>query len=380
MKNYYSVKEIAKLSGVTKRTIQFYDKRGILKPSYINEHGYRFYSDNDFLKLQKILSLKYIGLPLSDIKTIMVSESDIDIRDSLTMQKKLIEKKIIELKQIDKTLDDILDKNIINLEEITLLSHMFSLNDEISEHYKNSNNLDVRINLHRMYSQNKTPWFKWLSEEYELKGKVLELASGNGEFWEYINDDNLDITISDISKGMINDAYKNIKNEKYHFLVMDFDNIEYPDDYFDVVIINHGLFYSQNINKTIKEIKRVLKKGGILYSSTYSVNHMKEIDKLVKDFDNRISLSKNNLYDVFGLDNGVSILSKHFSHVSRKDYDDCLIVDNPDAIISYVLSCHGNQNEYLLDSIEKFKKFIISKMRDGKFFVTKEAGYFKCIK
>lgn len=380
MKNYYNVSEIARLSGVTKRTIQFYDKKGILKPSYINEHGYRFYSDNDFLKLQKILSLKYIGLSLNDIKTIMVSESDINIKDSLNMQKKLIEKKITELKQISKTLDDILEKDLIKLEEITLLSHMFSLNDEISDHYKNSNNLDVRINLHRLYSQNKTPWFKWLAEEYELNGKVLELASGNGEFWEYVENKNLDVTISDISRGMINDAYKNIRTDKYHFLVMDFDNIEYPDEYFDVVIINHGLFYSQNINKTIKEIKRVIKKGGILFASTYSSNHMKEINELVKDFDNRITLSKNNLFDVFGLDNGITILSNHFTSIIKKVHDDYLIVDNPEAIISYVLSCHGNQNDYLLDSIDKFKEFILSRMNNGKFYITKEAGYFKCIK
>ena len=61
---YYTSGEFARKANVTLRTIRYYDKQGILKPSKVNEKGYRYYTDGDFAKLQKILSLKYLGFSL----------------------------------------------------------------------------------------------------------------------------------------------------------------------------------------------------------------------------------------------------------------------------------------------------------------------------
>ena len=51
MDQYYTTGEFARMAHVTIRTIRYYDKKGLLKPSFINESGYRMYSDEDFLKL-----------------------------------------------------------------------------------------------------------------------------------------------------------------------------------------------------------------------------------------------------------------------------------------------------------------------------------------
>ena len=65
---YYSSGEFARMAQVSVRTIRFYDKQNILKPSYITPAGARFYTDSDFVKLQQILLLKYLGFSLEDIK------------------------------------------------------------------------------------------------------------------------------------------------------------------------------------------------------------------------------------------------------------------------------------------------------------------------
>ena len=44
---YYSSGEFAKMADVTLRTIRYYDRQNLLKPSYVNEHGARFYTDSD---------------------------------------------------------------------------------------------------------------------------------------------------------------------------------------------------------------------------------------------------------------------------------------------------------------------------------------------
>ena len=84
---------------------------------------------------------------------------------------------------------------------------------------------------------------------------------------------------------------------------------------------------------------------------------MHEITKLIKDFDERITLSDHKLYDVFGLENGEEQLKKVFSQVKEIDYEDELLVDQPEPLISYILSCHGNQHEYLNHRYLEFKDF-----------------------
>ena len=57
---YYSSGEFAKKANVTVRTIRYYDKQNILKPSLLTEDGVRFYTDSDFTRLQQILLFKYL--------------------------------------------------------------------------------------------------------------------------------------------------------------------------------------------------------------------------------------------------------------------------------------------------------------------------------
>ena len=57
---YYSSGEFARMAHVTLRTVRYYDKQDILKPSLVTESGARFYTDEDFARLQQILLLKYL--------------------------------------------------------------------------------------------------------------------------------------------------------------------------------------------------------------------------------------------------------------------------------------------------------------------------------
>ena len=73
---YYSSGEFAKMAQVTLRTIRYYDKQNILKPSYVNDYGARFYTDEDLAKLQQILLLKYLGFSLDEIQEITSDNFD----------------------------------------------------------------------------------------------------------------------------------------------------------------------------------------------------------------------------------------------------------------------------------------------------------------
>ena len=85
----YKVSEFAEQAGVTVRTLHHYDRLGLLKPSGRNAAGYRLYRDSDLVRLQQIVTLKFIGLPLKEIKALLDGGSP-ELRDALRLQRSLL--------------------------------------------------------------------------------------------------------------------------------------------------------------------------------------------------------------------------------------------------------------------------------------------------
>jgi ubiquinone/menaquinone biosynthesis C-methylase UbiE len=149
----------------------------------------------------------------------------------------------------------------------------------------------------------------------------------------------------------------------------------------DLVVANHVMFYVKNPEKALAEITRVLKPGGVFICSTYGQTHMKEISALVQEFDPHISLSEVKLYEAFGLDTGENQLKPFLKEVQLRRYEDRLRVTDVKPLLDYIMSCHGNQHEYLNARYEKFKAFLEEKLsRKGYLEITKDAGMFYCIK
>ena len=74
MKDRYLVKEFADLTKVTVRTLHYYDQVGLLKPSFEKPNGYRVYTDADLWKLQQIVTLKFMGFSLGQIRRLLDSK------------------------------------------------------------------------------------------------------------------------------------------------------------------------------------------------------------------------------------------------------------------------------------------------------------------
>ncbi|OPJ60774.1 MerR family transcriptional regulator [Clostridium oryzae] len=392
-KCYYTSGEFAKKANVSVRTIRYYDNQGVLKPSHISESGYRLYTDSDFAKLQKILILKYLGFSLEEIIDITINDNDHDyLKHSFELQLKLVREKIEHLKLVEQSIQEtskVFDVNQdIDWNRIIHLIHITNMEKTLIEQYKNSSNVNARIELHKNYSVNPVGWFQWIFSKLKLKPgmRILEIGCGNGELWKVNRSfipKEASLTLSDISMGMLNDAKENLKDIETDITFQQFDChcIPAEDKSFDMIIANHVMFYLKDRDKALNEIKRVLKNSGSFYCSTYGKEHMKEIEQLVKEFDSRIALSEVNLYDIFGLENGESELKNYFHEVSKYIYDDYLLVDNELPLLDYILSCHGNQHEYLNSKYVEFKNFIIQKInKKNGLRITKMAGIFCCKK
>lgn len=386
---YYSSGEFARMAQVSVRTIRFYDKQNILKPSYVNPSGARFYTDSDFARLQQILLLKYLGFSLDDIREMTINDTDYHfLLNALTLQKQLVQDRIEQMQlvrnAIEKTVSAIQQEHQVDWSQMLDLIHLTGMEKTLKAQYLNATNITARIQLHRDFSQNRQGWFPWIFEHCGIQEKmsILELGCGNGALWSENRDalpEQISIVLSDISRGMLRDARRNIGQEdsRFSFQCFDCHKIPFPDNSFDLVIANHLLFYCENISQVCGEVTRVLRPQGKFLCSTYGTEHMKEISNLVQEFDGRIVLAAENLYEHFGLENGQAILEHHFSSVECFHFDDHIFLNQPEPLIQYILSCHGNQNQLLLDRYKDFRSFVEKKTRKG-FSITKEAGIFLC--
>ena len=104
---YYSSGEFARMAHVTLRTIRYYDKQDILKPSFVSEAGARFYTDEDFARLQQILLLKYLGFSLDDIREMTIDDADYHFMlNALNIQLKLVQDRIEQMQLVEKAIKD----------------------------------------------------------------------------------------------------------------------------------------------------------------------------------------------------------------------------------------------------------------------------------
>ena len=388
---YYSSGEFARMAHVTLRTVRYYDKQDILKPSLVTESGARFYTDEDFARLQQILLLNYLGFSLDDIREMTIGDSDYHFMlNSLNIQLRLVRDRIEQMQLVEKAIQDtaqaIQEQHTIDWSQMLNLIHLTGMEKSLKNQYQNATNISSRINLHSLYSQNKQGWFPWIFQQCHIKPRlrILELGCGDGTLWTdnlALIPEDISITLSDISSGMLRDARRAIgsSDTRFTFRAFDCKKIPYKDESFDLVIANHVLFYCDDIPAVLKEVCRVLSPGGHFLCSAYGKAHMQEVSQLVEDFDDRIVLSADKLYERFGRENGRKILEPFFPDAKWLSYEDFLLVQDAEPLISYVLSCHGNQNQYILDHYKEFRAFATKKTAKG-FRITKDAGVFLCEK
>ncbi|WP_186429967.1 methyltransferase domain-containing protein [Clostridium sp. BSD9I1] len=391
----FTVGEFAKAAGITIRTLRYYDKIGLLKPCEYNKSGYRLYNKRDFGKLQNILTLKFIGLSLEDIKYIIEKDiSDENFKKSLEIQKSIMEQKIHHLNHVIRSIDEtiqMVNKNEgLDWDKFIDIISIINIDNKWMEQYYNASNLRERIKIHELYSTNKEGWMEWYFKflNFNNKKKVLELGCGDATFWTKNLDkipEGLEITLTDFSEGMLMDAMKNLEKAKmkFSFRVVNIEEIPFDDNSFDIIIANHMLYHAEELDKALSEIKRVLKPDGLFYASTVGKGHMKEMRELVGNIDEELlNIESFNLTKKFQLENAEDILKDYFNHITLKRYEDSLKLTDIEALINYILSMPGTIEEsFDYKKINDLKVLLKDKITDkGYIYITKDTGFFMCEK
>lgn len=392
-KEFYTSGELAKLTGVSYKTIRHYHKMGLLEPEKYTYSGYRQYGKKSVETLQRILMLKYLNFSLDEIQKILFEE---DISDTFSKQERLLQAQEEHIGQILKAVKEM--QKVSETERwgnMLKIIHMTQQKEEIINQYKECGNLQKRINIH-VYSTSKTNWFQWVFDGLQVKSgmKILELGCGNGMLWINVRHQlpkDIQIYMTDNSENMIHSAKSNIeeyaelykeKNIEFVFLQRDAENFDIEVNDFDRIIANHMLYHVSNENrrKLLETCERLLKPEGMFYATTVGKTHLKELFSLVKGFDNKIELL-NWMTENFELENGKEQLKEVFSNVIIEEKEDDLLVPNPQAIYDYIDSWPGNVKKILKGRENEWMRYlkdIVSE--ETPYFIHKSTGAFKAFK
>lgn len=102
-----TVKEVSEITGISVRTLHYYDEIGLFRPAAVSEAGYRLYDDKALETLQQILFFREFDMPLKEIKAIM-ENPDLDRNQILLSQKRMLEQKKERLERLISSMEDIL--------------------------------------------------------------------------------------------------------------------------------------------------------------------------------------------------------------------------------------------------------------------------------
>lgn len=397
----YTAGEIAKIAGVSLKTIRFYDSKGLLKPVSHSEAGYRYYDRASLLTLQRILMLKYLGFSLNDIgQMLQIKEGQhVDMDSQLAHQKELLLHKKKHLEELIATIETMESMEKSDDEArwnyLVKLLNMLTDEEKVVEQYQNASNLERRINIHN-YSTSKQEWAEWVYEQMDIKSgdKILEIGCGTGRLWQKNIEkipDGVELLLTDRSEGMLEQTRNNLeclqenlaqRNIKIAYQIMDAEQLDLAAEQYDIIIANHMLYHVRNRKECLKQIKHALKKDGTFFCSTVGrQSHMKELHELVRQFTSRIEIPLNGLIIDFTLENGKEQLEQYFNTVSCEIQDNNLLVDDVEAIYNYVYSYPGNAPCILDQRGDEFRELIRRRMeKEGAIFITKSTGMFRCKK
>ena len=259
-----------------------------------------------------------------------------------------------------------------------------------NDQYRDASNLNVRIALHQRFGTGKIGLHRWAFDQFDLPpdAHVLELGCGPGQLWA----ENMDrvpagwqITLSDLSLGMVEQARKNLTATHYTFTFShsftfaecDAQEIPFADASFDAVIANHMLYHVPDRQKTYAEVRRVLKPQGRFYAAANSQDSMKQIADLEASLGIVGSLRAfAGSANFFKLENGGAELAAWFPSVELRRLEDVLAVTEAQPLIDYILSFADGAIP-TNDKVEELKAAVEQEIRNkGAFHVDKVSGMF----
>jgi SAM-dependent methyltransferase len=150
-------------------------------------------------------------------------------------------------------------------------------------------------------------------------------------------------------------------------------DLPFASDAFDVAIANHMLYHVAERPRALRELRRTLRRGGLLLATTNGAAHLRELGELMRE----LGIEPLALSRAFSLENGAAQLRPVFAQVRREDYLDRLRATDPDLLLDYMASVGPAAGAAVAARRNEMRASIAARIaRDGVFEITKSTGAF----
>src|SRR5512137_273606 len=182
MKNGYLVREFAKLTRVTVRTLHYYDQLGLLKPSFERPNGYRVYTDADLLKLQQIVTLKFMGFSLDEIRRLLESQGYEAVK-ALKVQAEAVRDEIARLRQASRAIDQVLARlekdGRIHRQKLIKIMEVIQMGEDVKKGWHEKYFSEADLKKFQEIGKNYTPE-QMLAYQDRWTGLIAEVKANLG--------------------------------------------------------------------------------------------------------------------------------------------------------------------------------------------------------
>lgn len=330
----YNIKEVAQIFNITTNKLRFYEKKGLVVPERNDENNYRYYNEEDLIRIHTILMYRALNLSVEDIKDIMKNSNKNNMIKHFYKQWEVINDEMHRMRLIKESLEDVMDliyeSEDYNFKEgIIHSAKRLSEIKEIKDNWKDKWNFDswaktydvsVRadkgsLKLYKNYDKILDTVYEEAVNGLESHNKVLEIGVGTGNLASKFLESGYDIMGLDQSREMLNVAkekYPKLKLRLGEFLKLPFEN-----NAFHCIVSTYAFHHLNEEEKkvAIKEMVRVLKEDGRIVIGDMMFENEKSREEIFSTFtDEQIEEVEDEFYS------NIEMLQKEFKEKGRKLY------------------------------------------------------------
>lgn len=303
MDKLYSIGDVADILKISTNKVRFYEKKGLIIPQRDAKNDYRYYTDNDLIKLQTILMYRELNIPIESINDLFQDESKDNALNHFYTQWDVINSQVHKMKLVQHALEEIMD-NIYASEDDSYKEKIIKIIESMNEVWQIKNDWKDKwdfdswartydksikdeidsLKFYRKYDELLDTVFIQAVEGKDNNIKVLEIGVGTGNLAGRFLDRDYNIIGIDQSREMLNVAKE--KYPKIKLRLGDFLNIPYENNEFDVIVSTYAFHHLNDEEKgiSIKEMLRVLKNNGKIVIGDLMFESEIEKQNVIKTF------------------------------------------------------------------------------------------------
>lgn len=360
----YTAGELAKLAGVSSRTIRYYDQRGLLSPAGRAENGYRLYDDSALLKMQQIVMLKFAGFSLEEIRNLLLMGQGQNLGEMLEDQKQLLTQRIGQLQEIVTLLEDIEDTA-----DMERLVETMQLTRRINHSART-----YRV----LAAHGDRQLYPWEFDQLGLrKGeRVLDVGCGYGliwrQSWERIPQD-ADITLLDVYPKNIRELrsfYEAQKDQlqpgvKVSFRQENAETTELGGNY-DHILMAYLWHYLKQPEKLLRKLHGALADSGTLTVVQGGASTLWDMDEIYRAYAGESCLTERMEREAQRLEIIETALRAQFSRVEKVVFENEISFTRTLDLYQYMMDSYQELVQAMEKEGTKFVNFLRKYMEEQK--------------